>query len=255
VSRSARLLLLLQALQGRRHPVTAATLARSLAVSERTIYRDIAELAAQGAQIEGAAGLGYVLKPGMFLPPLTFSEDETEAILLGLRYVDQRGDEVLTKAAAGALAKLASVLSPQAQATLHAPLAIPGPPVTAFPHNTVPLAQLRAAIRAQRRLEIDYEDAGGARTQRTVWPLQLGFMDNARVLGAWCEQREAFRTFRTDRILAAQEGAAYPGRRIELLRAFRIHLSLSAPAPDAAAPAAAVPDPGATSGRGAPDKS
>jgi predicted DNA-binding transcriptional regulator YafY len=107
VARSTRLLMLLQTLRGRSRPVTASALAAELGVSERTLYRDIADLIAQGAPIYGEAGVGYVLRPGLFLPPLMLTEDETEAIVLGLRYVDQRGDEVLAKAAAVALAKLA----------------------------------------------------------------------------------------------------------------------------------------------------
>jgi predicted DNA-binding transcriptional regulator YafY len=106
LSRSVRLLALLQALLCRRYAVTAAALARELQVSERTIYRDLSELAAQGAPVQGEAGVGYMLRPGLFLPPLMLTEDETEAVLLGLRYVDQRGDDVLTKAAANAHAKI-----------------------------------------------------------------------------------------------------------------------------------------------------
>ena len=146
MSRSARLLLLLQALRGRRRPVTAAQLAEEMEVSERTIYRDLAELTSQGAPIEGAAGVGYILKPGLFLPPLMLTEDETEAVLLGLRYVDQRGDEVLTKAADGALAKIASVLPPEVQTALAIPFVMPGPPGHGFPPNEVSLVRLRAAI-------------------------------------------------------------------------------------------------------------
>src|SRR6202043_1299177 len=127
LSRSARLLALLQALRCRRRPVTAAALARELEVSERTIYRDLSELAAQGAPIQGEAGVGYILRPGLFLPPLMLSEDETEAVLLGLRYVDQRGDDVVTKAAATARAKVTAVLSPEMRATTDVPLSIPGP--------------------------------------------------------------------------------------------------------------------------------
>jgi predicted DNA-binding transcriptional regulator YafY len=216
---------LLQALRGRRRPVTAAQLADEMEVSERTIYRDLAELTAQGAPIEGAAGVGYILRPGLFLPPLMLSEDETEAILLGLRYVDQRGDDVLIKAAAGALAKIGSVLPPEAQTALAIPFVMPGPPGRGFPANKVPLAQLRAAIRAQTRLAIVYLDEKNRRSERVVWPIVLGFMDSARVLGAWCEMRQDFRTFRTDRILSAREGARFPGRRADLLRRFRVHLN------------------------------
>jgi biotin operon repressor len=93
LSRAARLLALLQALRCRRRPVTAAALARELHVSERTIYRDLSELAAQGAPVQGEAGVGYMLRPGLFLPPLMLTEDETEAVLLGLRYVDEQRDD------------------------------------------------------------------------------------------------------------------------------------------------------------------
>jgi predicted DNA-binding transcriptional regulator YafY len=224
LSRSARLLLLLQAFRGRRTPVTAAELARALEVSERTIYRDLAELAAQGAPIEGEAGVGYILRLGLFLPPLMLSEDEIEAIMLGLRYVDQRGDEVLTRAAATALAKIGAVLTLEAQTVLSAPVAIPGPDGYGFPENTVPLSELRGAIRSQRRLRITYVDGQRHRTDRVVWPFQLGFTDNARVLAAWCETRRAFRFFRTDRILSAVVGERYPARRADLLRDFRAHI-------------------------------
>jgi predicted DNA-binding transcriptional regulator YafY len=225
VSRSARLLVLLQALHGRRHPVTAAELAQSLEVSERTIYRDIAELAAQGAPIDGEAGIGYVLRPGLFLPPLMLTEDEVEAVMLGLHYVDQRGDEILTAAAASALAKIGSVLSPQAQATLAAPLALPGPPVESFPENAVPLTRLRDAIRLGLRLDLTYRDVEDRQSRRVVWPILLAFMDRARVLAAWCELRQDFRMFRTDRILSAVAGERYPTRRTALLRDFRAQLN------------------------------
>src|SRR3984893_10804672 len=129
--------MLLQTLRGRSRPVTASALAASLSVSERTLYRDIAELTAQGAPIYGEAGIGYVLRPGLFLPPLMLSEDETEAVVLGLRYVGQRGDEVLARAASDALAKIAAVLSPAAEEAMRNPTALPGPPGWGFPANEV----------------------------------------------------------------------------------------------------------------------
>jgi len=210
-------------MRGRHHPVTAAQLAEELEVSVRTIYRDVADLVAQGAPIGGEAGVGYILRPGLFLPPLMLSEDEVEAVRLGLRYVDQRGDEVLRAAASVALAKISAVLPPQAQAHIAIPLSMPGPPST-FPENAAPLDELRTAIRGQVRLDIDYEDEQGRRTQRVVWPVQLAFMDSARVLAAWCELRQGFRTFRTDRIIAMTRLDRYPGRRADLARRLRAHL-------------------------------
>ena len=224
MSRSARLLALLQALRCRRHPVTAAALARELQVSERTIYRDLSELAAQGAPIQGEAGIGYVLRPGLFLPPLMLTEDETEAVLLGLRYVDQRGDEVLTKAAANAQAKILAILPQQGQVAATLPMSIPGPNAGGFPENKVPLTVLRSAIRTCRRLAISYVDGERRQTQRVIWPVQLGFMDSARVVTGWCELRKAFRFFRTDRITSAETGERYPARRADLIRDFHAQL-------------------------------
>ena len=221
MARSARLLSLLQALRGRRHPVTAAALAREMEVSERTIYRDLSTLIDQGAPIQGEAGVGYILRPGLFLPPLMLTEDETDAILLGLRYVDQRGDEVLRKAAGEARAKITTILSREMQAAADAPLSVPGPGGKEFPQNAVSLTMLRSAIRTRQRLAIVYVDDRERRTERIVWPILLGFTDSVRVLTGWCELREDFRFFRTDRIRSAATLDPYRGRREELVRAFQ----------------------------------
>jgi predicted DNA-binding transcriptional regulator YafY len=210
-------------MRGRHRPVTAMQLAEALEVSERTIYRDVADLMAQGAPIEGEAGVGYILRPGLFLPPLMLSDDEVEAVMLGLRYVDQRGDEVLRAAASVALTKISAVLSPQAQAQIATPQSLPGPLPT-FPQNETPLDSLRAAVRDQARLDIGYADEQGRQTERVVWPIQLGFLDRARVLFAWCELRADFRTFRTDRIRAVTRLDRYPAPRAELVRRLRAHL-------------------------------
>jgi predicted DNA-binding transcriptional regulator YafY len=202
-------------------------------VSERTIYRDLSELATQGAPVEGEAGVGYILRPGLFLPPLMLTEDETEAVLLGLRYVDQRGDDVLAIAAENARAKIAAVLSQERQDAALTPMTIPGPGGHGFPDNKVPLDLLRSAIRTQKRLAIDYIDGTQRHSQRVVWPIQLGFMDDARVLTGWCELRQAFRFFRTDRIVSAEMHDRYPARRADLVRDFHSQLRDESPHGDA----------------------
>ena len=221
MSRSTRLLALLQTLRGRRQPVTAAVLARELGVHERTIYRDIASLTAEGAPIRGEGGVGYVLEPGLFLPPLMLSEDEIDAVLLGLRYVDQRGDTVLQKAAEAARAKISAVLPPAAEVTAMAPLSAAGPHNGHFPEALISLDLLRTAIRDQKRLAIQYVDELKTSSERVIWPIQLGFLENARVVTAWCELRQAFRFFRTDRIASAALGERYPKQRAMLLRDFQ----------------------------------
>lgn len=108
MSRTSRMFLLMDALRAHRRPVTAAHLANELAVSVRTIYRDVQTLIELGAPVDSEAGLGYVLRAGFFLPPLMFAEDEIEALILGARWVQQQGDDALAKAAAAALAKIAT---------------------------------------------------------------------------------------------------------------------------------------------------
>ncbi len=222
MSRSERLLTLIQALRRHRRPVTGAVLADELGISLRSLYRDIATLQGQGATIEGEAGVGYVLKPGYMLPPLMFSEDEIEAIVLGSRWVAQRGDDSLSRAARNALAKILSVLPADLrdEAELSSLLIGPGEPIAVGDQE---LAQIRTAIRKERKLVIAYGDKSGAATQRTIWPFALGYFDHARVVVAWCEMREDFRHFRTDRIHGLQWiDTRYPRRRAQLLADWRL---------------------------------
>ena len=221
MSRTHRLLDLIQILRRHRYPITGQALAQELGVSLRSLYRDIATLQQQGAAIEGAPGLGYVLRAGFVLPPLMLTEDEIEALVLGTRWVVDRGDARLAAAARDALAKIGAVLPEHLrdlpdESTL---LAGPGKPLET---GALDLTAVRQAIRAQRKLSMVYCDLQGAVSTRTIWPIALGFFDNARVLVGWCELRGAFRHFRADRIgeLSVSD-QRYPQRREVLMRAWR----------------------------------
>jgi predicted DNA-binding transcriptional regulator YafY len=218
MSRSDRLLELVQALRRRRRPVSGRTLADELGVSLRTLYRDIATLQAQGADIAGEAGVGYVLQPGFLLPPLMFSEDEIEALVLGSRWVAKRTDDRLGGAARNALAKIAAVLPADLREALDASPLLVGRGQSA----SIDLTVVREAIRAERKIAIRYRDGSGAATERIVWPFALGFFDQVRVIGAWCELRADFRSFRVDRVVElAATPERYPRRRRALLKAWR----------------------------------
>jgi len=211
----------MQLLRRHRYPVPGAALASSLGVSLRTLYRDIAELQSQGAHIEGAPGLGYVLKPGFMLPPLMFSEEEIEAIVLGSRWVAKRTDGALADAAANALAKIAAVLPADLRTSLEASTLLIGPG-DPLPPMIVNLTDIREAIRAERKLHLSYRDEAGRLSERVVRPFALGFFDRVRMILAWCELRDDFRSFRADRIEAMTVAdTRYPRGRRTLLKTWR----------------------------------
>ena len=221
MSRSERLLDLLQLLRRHRQPVLGAALAAELGISLRTLYRDIATLQAQGAHVDGAPGLGYVLRGGFVLPPLMFGADEIEALVLGSRWVAGRGDARLAAAARDALAKIAAVLPAELRETLDDSALLVGPcqPIAA---GDLEVAAVRQAIRQQHKLLITYRDASSRESERTIWPFALGFFDRARVVVAWCELRQSVRHFRSDRIVAlAPLAQRYPRQRQALLKEWR----------------------------------
>ena len=221
MSRTSRLLQLLDALRGRRRPVTAADLASQLSVSLRTVYRDVQTLTGLGAPIEGGAGIGYLLRPGYFLPPLMFAVDELEALVLGARWVKGQGDAELARAAESALAKIATA-SPK---DLRDAIAETGLWAPRFGPETEPesgLRTLREAIRRELKVRIDYTNVAGAASERLIWPIALAFFEGKRVLVAWCELRGDFRHFRTDRIASLSSAAEpYPLGRPELVKRWR----------------------------------
>jgi predicted DNA-binding transcriptional regulator YafY len=203
MSRTTRLFDLLQLLRRYRYPVSGVVLAAELGISLRSLYRDIKSLQAQGAEIEGEAGIGYVLRPGFILPPLMFLEEEIEALVLGTRWVANRADSQLKTAAHNALAKIAAVLPPDLKHQLEISSLLIGPGQL-VPSDDETLATLRLAIRQERKLEILYKDGKEEQSARIICPLGIGFFDRVRIVIAWCDLRKDFRHFRTDRIISAK---------------------------------------------------
>ena len=191
-----------------------------LGISLRTLYRDIASLRAQGAAIEGEAGVGYVLRPGFMLPPMMFTQEEIEALVLGSRWVAKSADAQLSVAAKAALTKIAAVLPPDLSDAVDETALIIGP--RALVAETVDIPALRSAIRRERKLELDYSDEAGTITRRIIWPIGLAYFERVRVVVGWCELRQDFRHFRTDRINGLTEtDQRYPKRRAALLSQWR----------------------------------
>lgn len=194
--RADRLFQIVQFLRSRRL-TTAAWLAARFEVSIRTIYRDMDDLLASGVPIEGEAGVGYVLRRKLDLPPLMFDRNELISVELGLKFVQAYTGHPLATAAAQALAKVRNAL-PEAppQALTRTPVFVPRPPSGPSPH----VAPLTLAIDGRRKIYFKYRDVAGERTTRRGWPLGIFFWGNAWTVLSWCELREDFRTFRLDRV-------------------------------------------------------
>lgn len=199
--RADRLFQIVHLLRGR-GTTTAAALGEELGVSERTIYRDIQDLARSGVPIQGEAGVGYALAHGFDLPPLMFTEDELSALVLGASMVQAFADEALAEEARHALDKVRAALPPRLRGE------VDRSELSAAPQQhaalALHLAPLRQAIAGRNRVSLDYVDGEGQVTHRVVRPLGLYFWGTAWTLAAWCELREDFRTFRPDRMRAVE---------------------------------------------------
>ena len=216
MDKTERLFSIMDALRRHRRPVTAAQLAEEQAVSVRTLYRDVQTLIGLGAPIEGEAGIGYMLRPGFFLPPLMFSSEELEALVLGARWVQAQPDAGLADAAKNALGKIATAspedLRDKINDTGLWPVLVNGM------RKPVPvLGLVRAAMRSELALHIGYADEEGQTSERDIWPVQLAYYEGKQIVAAWCCKREAFRHFRTDRIVAAIATEARYGKRRAVL--------------------------------------
>lgn len=223
--RSERLFAIIQMLRGRRRPLTAQQLASELEVAVRTVYRDMAELAAQRVPIRGEAGTGYVIDPGYDLPPLMLTPDELEAAMLGAAWVAERGDTTLARGARSLIDKLNDSLPRHLRTELlNATLRAPRP--LSVIADGVDLAPIRGAIREGSKVEITYADPAGKATTRVIWPFTVAYMEHVRIVAAHCELRGDIRHFRTDRIRKARVlNTKYP----ETQRALRKRWQLQNP--------------------------
>jgi predicted DNA-binding transcriptional regulator YafY len=198
-----RLFQIVQILRREHRPITADAIAEELETSKRSVYRDIAALVGQRVPIRGEAGIGYVLEGGFDLPPLMLTAAEADAVSLGVQWVVGHTDPELARAGRDVLAKLAAVLPDEVRLLLEDPAA-GTPPARSIAEAKVDMAALRGWIRQARKMRIGYSDEAGRQSERTVWPLLIGYLDSARFLIAWCELRNDFRSFRLDRVVTAE---------------------------------------------------
>ena len=197
--RADRLFQIIQILRRTRRPVTADAMAAELETSKRTIYRDIADLMAQRAPIRGEAGVGYVLDDGFDMPPLMLTPDEVEAAVLGAQLVARQGDLALARAAQDLVAKIHTVVPERLRPLVLEPSSRVGPIRNLVP-DRLDMGAVRLSIRGGKKIRMTYRDEQERMTHRTVWPFAVGYHDSVRLMIGWCELRQDFRSFRTDRV-------------------------------------------------------
>lgn len=215
--RADRLFQIVQILRRSTRPVTAERMAEELQVSKRAVYRDIAELMRQTVPIRGEAGIGYVLDRTFDMPPLMLTPDELEAAVLGAQWVGERGDPVLAGAARDLIAKIATAVPERLRVFITEPT-IGAPPCNELAPDLLDIAKTRSWIRSGRKLRIRYRNQEQQDSERTIWPIIIGYAETVRLLAAWCELRHDFRHFRTDRIVAAEFLDEPHGQRVSALR-------------------------------------
>lgn len=201
--RADRLFEIIQILRRVRRPVSAQAIADELEVSKRSVYRDIATLTVQRVPIRGEAGVGYVLEEGFDMPPLMLTAEEIDAAVLGALWVSTRAEPELARAAENLIAKIEAI-TPKPLRRHIAAAAMSVRPVSPASEDKVDAAMLRQAILEGRKVSLGYCDGDGKESQRVVWPVLLGYRDEGRILAAWCELRQGFRYFRTDRMTFAE---------------------------------------------------
>ncbi|MCE1235701.1 MAG: YafY family transcriptional regulator [Hyphomicrobiales bacterium] len=206
--KASRLFEIIQVLRSAKAPITAAQISERLEVGVRSVYRDIAALQAMRVPIEGERGIGYVLRRGFDLPPLMFTHEEAEAIVLGMALVERTGDRKLARAAVGVLAKVSGAVSAPVRRTMASGALLAwgrsAPSPVDFDFEVV-----RRAIRDEEKLHIEYRDAQDRISTRIVRPLALAYYADVVVLVAWCELRQAIRDFRVDRVIGCVATGAH----------------------------------------------
>jgi len=193
---------MIQILRRRKDPITAEALAAELETSKRTVYRDVADLMAQRVPIRGEAGTGYVLDRGYDMPPLMLTPDEIEVAVLGAQWVSTRADAALRRAAQDLVTKTAATVPERLRPLVLDPVSRT-PPAWKQAPDALEMPSVRAAIRAGTKIALRYRDEKERESERVVWPVVVGYLESSRVLVAWCELRQDFRTFRTDRVVSA----------------------------------------------------
>jgi predicted DNA-binding transcriptional regulator YafY len=203
MKKAERLFQLVMLLRSRRTAMTAEAIADIMGVSVRTVYRDVQSLVLSGVPVEGEPGVGYMIRPGNHLPPLIFTPDEVQALIVGSRMVQAFTDQDLALGACNAELKIRSILTERLQR--HAERQPYRIPILKSDDGLREVhGKLRRACEHRQKIRARYLDEKQVKTERVIWPLGMIGWSGRWTLLAWCELRGDYRNFRFDRFEALE---------------------------------------------------
>lgn len=203
MNKAERLFQLVMLLRSRRTAMTAEAIAENMHVSVRTVYRDVQALTLSGVPVSGEPGVGYMIRAGNHLPPLIFTPDELQALIVGSRMVQAFTDQELAQGARSAELKIRSILTePLQEHAEQQPYRIP---ILESDDGLRGVhGKLRRACEQRHKIRVLYLDEKQEKTERIVWPLGMIGWTGKWTLLAWCELRRDYRNFRFDRFEALE---------------------------------------------------
>ena len=201
MNRIDRLFAILTLLQSKKY-VTVEKISEKFSISVRTVYRDIKALGEGGIPVSFEPAKGYFIVQGYFLPPVSFTSEEANALLLMERMVRGFADNSIHKHYATALNKVKSVLRSTQKDSIdfldqHIKLQLP----SCIANNFDYLSLLQNSIAAKTVVELDYKNKEAQVSKRRVEPIGLVFYAFSWHLVAWCQMRAEYRDFKVARIL------------------------------------------------------
>ena len=195
-----RLIAIITVLQSRKF-VTAEKIAEKYRISVRTVYRDIKALCESGIPIGFEAPKGYFIVQGYFLPPVSFTSEEANALLLMESLAKGFADKSIQKHYSSALSKVkAGMRTTQKDniETLGDTIKMQIPDRLYQDHEYMSLIQ--TAISERKILTIEYKNNKDEKSKRDIEPIGLIFYAFGWHLIGWCHLRKEYRDFKVSRI-------------------------------------------------------
>ncbi len=201
MNRIDRLFGILTLLQSKKY-VSAEKIAEKFNISVRTVYRDVKALSEQGIPVDFEPHKGYFITQGFFLPPVAFTSDEANALLLIESIVNGFTDRSIQKHYATALNKVKNVLPNTQKESLELlNNNIKSQLPDCFKNDFDYLSTLQQIISIKKIIVLEYTNNKSEISKREVEPIGLIFYAMSWHLIAWCHKRNDYRDFKVARIM------------------------------------------------------